>query len=335
MKTLAVILPTYNSAIYLNDSIDSVLTQSFTDFDLYILDDSSTDGTEEIVACYKDSRIVYLKNCENIGISKTLNKGLKIVENKYKFIARMDADDWCFSTRFKQQLDYLVANPNIQMCGTQGYWLKDMLNLDKSSWTYPTNHSVIKLSLLFTACFGHSSVMFRQDFINIVGYYNESVSTCEDWELWTRAVHKVELANLPEFLMKYRIVVNSNHRAQDKKEIHFMERSDVISNHWKTFDIEIPKEKVFQYYYSSDKIEKETFKKYLIELIEVFNALYIKEIASLNSIWKKNFQYKFLRFIKGFWKRSGVSRTDLSIWVILFTKVKFAGKFKTLKSLYR
>lgn len=335
MKTLAVILPTYNSAIYLNNCIDSLLSQSFKDFDLYIIDDGSTDTTNVVVSSYSEERIFYIKNLNNLGISKSLNKVLKIVENKYRFIARMDADDWCFPTRFEEQLAYLEANPNIQMCGTQGYWLKNMESAIKTGWTYPTQHQAIKLNLLFSACFGHSSVMFRNEFIEKVGCYNESIATCEDWELWTRSIREVELGNLPSFLMKYRIVENSNHRDQNKKEKHFLERAEIISNHWKTFEINLSKEEVFKYYYSVDKLELNEFKGKLKILISIFNTLNINEIEYLNNTLKSHFQYRFLRFILDYWKRTGVSRANPSIWVLLITQIKFATVYKTIKSLYK
>jgi glycosyltransferase involved in cell wall biosynthesis len=335
MKALAVILPTYNSALYLNKCIDSLLAQSFTDFDLYIIDDGSTDATDAIVFSYNEPRIFYLKNPSNLGISKSLNKALKIVENKYEFIARMDADDWCFPSRFEDQLAYLDANPNIQMCGTQGYWLKDMDSVSKSNWTYPTQHNIIKLNLLFSACFGHSSVMYRNGFFSAVGYYNESIKTCEDWELWTRAIGKVELGNLPDFLMKYRITENSNHRDRNKKGTHLLERAGIISDYWRTFELNLSKEEVFDYYYSFNELEVNEFKENLKVLIIVLNTLYVKEIENLNEIWKSHFRYRFLRFILDYWKRSGVSRKNFSIWILLFTQIRFANIYKIFKSLYR
>jgi glycosyltransferase involved in cell wall biosynthesis len=126
MKKLAVLLPAYNAALYIKESIDSVLNQTYNDFDLYIFDDCSTDETANIIKTYSDSRIFYLKNDHNIGITKTLNIGLNLLLSQFVYIVRMDADDWSYLERFQKQVEYLELNQKVVLCGTQGYWLKDM-----------------------------------------------------------------------------------------------------------------------------------------------------------------------------------------------------------------
>lgn len=99
---VSVVLPAYNAELYLKEAIDSVLSQTFTDFELIILNDGSIDRTEEIILSYNDSRIVYVKNEKNLGLIGTLNKGINLAKGKY--IARMDADDICLPERFKNRL---------------------------------------------------------------------------------------------------------------------------------------------------------------------------------------------------------------------------------------
>ncbi|HGF9542707.1 TPA: glycosyltransferase family 2 protein, partial [Acinetobacter baumannii] len=113
---VSVVLPAYNAELYLKEAIDSVLSQTFTDFELIILNDGSIDRTEEIILSYNDSRIVYVKNEKNLGLIGTLNKGINLAKGKY--IARMDADDICLPERFKKQVDFLEKNNEIDLIGT-------------------------------------------------------------------------------------------------------------------------------------------------------------------------------------------------------------------------
>lgn len=336
MKKLAVLLPTYNAAAYLNESIDSILNQTFADFDLYVYDDCSTDTTEEIISRYKDARLFYRKNIENLGISKTLNKGLEELLPHYEYIARMDADDWSYPERFQKQIDYLDNNKEIVMCGTQGYWLKDLNRNPGSGWEYPTTHEYIKFNLLFTASFGHSSVIFRSDCFQKKNVrYNEKIETCEDWELWIRLVKIGKVANLPFFLMKYRILENSNHRSSQKAIMHLKERSAIISNYWAEFESELSSGQVYEYYYGNEAMSKMVFLEKVKRLIYVFNLLYANVKQNLVLEERKNFSYLLARRILDFWKRSKVSRFDPIVWIAIVKEVKFMNKIKLLKGIVR
>lgn len=332
MKKLAVLLPTYNAAVFLNESINSVLNQTFRNFDLYIYDDCSTDDTEEIILQYQDPRIFYLKNTTNLGIAKTLNKGLEELLPHYQYIARMDADDCCYPQRFEKQLEYLENNPNTVLCGTQGYWLKNMELNPGKGWAYPTDSLYIQYYLLFGAAFGHSSIVLRsQSFINFDLKYDETVLTCEDWELWMRVAKVGEMINLPDFLMKYRILENSNHRSPDKMEIHLLERSRIISRYWADFNIILSAEEVYEYYYGAKLLTVSDFVKKIKLLISVFNVLYLKGL-SMDSNNKKGFSYMLARRILSFWKRSSINRCTPIIWFIILTEVKFISTGRLIKS---
>lgn len=332
-KKLAVIMPTYNAVLYLKDSIESVLNQTFCNFDLYIFDDYSTDNTEKIISEYQDSRIHYRKNPENYGIAKTLNKGLDELLSQYEYIARMDADDWCFPERFQKQLDYLEQHQQLVLCGTQGYWLKDITQNPNSGWVYPVNHHSIEKILLFAASFGHSSVVFRSSFFQKYNFrYNENISTCEDWELWIRIVKIGNVANLPDFLMKYRVVPTSNHRSEKNKEIHLKERSNIIANYWKTFGINLSPEQVFTYYYKSDPEMKQNFISELKILIDSFNQLFLEYAKDLEDKDRRKFSYLLIRKIADFRKRSNIDLYNPILWKVLLTKVKFANPIILLKS---
>tara|TARA_R110002124_G_scaffold267533_3_gene434798 strand:- start:1682 stop:2692 length:1011 start_codon:yes stop_codon:yes gene_type:complete len=336
MKKLAVLLPTYNAAAYLNESIDSILNQTFADFDLYVYDDCSNDNTEEIVAEYKDSRLYYRKSTDNCGIAVTLNKGLDELLEKYEYIARMDADDWSYTERFQKQIDFLDRNQETVMCGTQGYWLKDIDQKPTTGWEYPVNNEYIKCYLLFAASFGHSSVVCRSEAFQKYNLrYNENISTCEDWDLWIRVAKIGKVANLAGFMMKYRILENSNHRSAEKLEIHLEERSTIISNYWANLGISLKPEEVYEYYYGNKTISKSHFIKKVKLLIKAFNHLYTNANQNFIIQEKKSLSYILARRILDYWRRSNVSRLDAMVWMVIVKEVKFMNKVKLLRSIIR
>lgn len=336
MKKLAVLLPTYNAAAYLKESIDSILNQTFADFDLYVYDDCSTDNTEELISGYKDARFFYRKNNVNFGIAKTLNSGLEELLPHYEYIARMDADDWAYPERFEKQIEFLESNQDIVLCGTQGYWLKDMNQNPASGWKYPVRNEYIKYYLLFAASFGHSSVLLRSNFFQKHDLrYNENISTCEDWDLWIRVAMIGSVSNLPNFLMKYRILENSNHRSPEKIKTHLEERSIIISDYWANFGIILKPETVFEYYYGNKAMTLPDFKVKIKVLINAFNLLYANAQQNLVLEERKNFSYLQARRILDYWKKSKVSRFNPAIWGLLVKEVKIMNTFKLIKSLIR
>lgn len=333
MKKLAVLMPTYNCAKYLHESIDSVLNQTYTDFDFYIYDDCSTDDTQNLIQTYTDNRIFYLKNPKNLGIATTLNLGLERLLPNYEYIARMDADDWAFPERFQKQINFLEKNKLVMLCGTQGFWIKNMSENPFSGWDYPTRNNYLKLYLLFGASFGHSSLVLRSDFFIINNLrYNENIKTCEDWDLWIKVSNIGEMGNLPDFLMKYRIVSSSNHRSAHNKILHLKERSVIISNYWKTFNIDLSPEQVFEYYYDTAPSAKQNFLSKLEMLIDTFNDLLINNAQNLMHSDKKQFSYMLARRVLDFKKRSGISRYNPIVWFVLLNRIKFINKVKLIRS---
>ena len=334
MIKLAVLMPTYNCAQYLQESIDSILNQTYSDFDLHIYDDCSTDITSQIISSYTDKRIFYIKNNENLGIAKTLNLGLDALLPHYEYIARMDADDWSFPERFQKQIDFMDANLEVTMSGTQGYWLKEILEIPLSIWEYPTKFEYLKCYLLFGASFGHSSIIFRNNFfIKNNLRYNQLIRTCEDWDLWIKVSQIGQIANLYDFLLKYRIVSTSNHRAPENKKTHLRERSIIISNFWKTFNIDLSPEQVFEYYYDTDSSSiKQSFYTKMHTLIDSFNKLFLNHATSLENEDQQNFSYMLARKILDFWKRSAVSRYNPFVWFVVLTRVRFISRIRLIKS---
>ena len=112
---ISIILPAYNAEKYLKEAIDSILAQTYTNFELIVINDGSTDKTEEIILSYQDSRIRYIKNEKNLKLIRTLNKGIGLAKGKY--IARMDADDISLPHRLKEEVEFMEAHPNIGEIG--------------------------------------------------------------------------------------------------------------------------------------------------------------------------------------------------------------------------
>lgn len=304
MKLLAVLMPTYNYAHYLDVSISSILNQTFTDFDLYIYDDGSGDNTKEIVNKFRDKRIHYIVNEENIGLSRTLNKGLNYLTTRYKYIARMDADDWAHPERLEKQFFFMEKNPEIGLCGTQGNWVSNFEQPVFESWKYPTYNDDLELELLFSASFGHSSVLLRSDILlSNKLKYDISLQSTEDWDLWIKIAQVSKLANLSDFLMKYRIHQSSNHRSSDKIKRHFLERAKIIAAYWNKLtnvskkNLFVTEEDILCLYYGKEmEIHSlQNKKKSLLKLIYHINVLCKNKAFNTYVIKRTNLQ--FLRIL--------------------------------------
>lgn len=195
---VSVIMPVYNCANYVAEAIQSILNQTFGDFELIIIDDQSTDQTREVVTSFDDPRIRLIIKPKNSGYSTSLNMGLELARGR--FIARMDGDDISASERFKKQVCFLNQNPQIALCGT---WYEIISTKEKI--TYPTNHEAIKVALLDYCVIGHPTVMFRKSFLDANDLkYNTDFEPAEDYELWSRIIAFGEVANIPEVLLQYR-----------------------------------------------------------------------------------------------------------------------------------
>lgn len=183
---VSIILPTYNGEKFISGAIESVLAQSYKDWNLLVIDDGSTDKTAEIVKEFskKDTRIKYFRNERNLGIQKTLNRGLKLAQGEY--IARIDDDDrWIDSNKLKKQVEFLDNNYNYVLIGT-GTVVVDKNGRELFRFLNPQTDEDIRKRILSRNCFTHSSVMFRKKEILRLGGYDETkdVQHSEDYNLW-------------------------------------------------------------------------------------------------------------------------------------------------------
>lgn len=205
--TISIILCVHNGKPYVQTAIESVLAQTYGDFELVIVDDASTDGTREILAGFaqKDSRVRVITNDANLGLTKSLNIALREAQGVY--VARMDADDVALPDRLAKQVAFLDAHPEIDVVGTAYEWIDE----DSQVIGRPnviTEPDELHRALIRTNQFLHGSVMMRRAVIEKMGGYDERVKKAQDYELWLRLSRTSQFANLPDVLMQKRMTKN-------------------------------------------------------------------------------------------------------------------------------
>ena len=207
---VSVVLPVYNGQQYLKDAIDGVLSQSFTDFELIIINDGSVDATGEIARTYSDPRIRYFEQI-NQGTAATRNYGIQLARGKY--IAYLDHDDLCLAGRLEKQVDFLNSHPDVALVGAAAEIWVGGKRSDRYH-RHPVDSNIINFEALFDNRFVNSSVMFHRSVVNKLGGYSSEKSRQppEDYELWSRMIRKHKMVNLPDVLTGYREVPGSMSR---------------------------------------------------------------------------------------------------------------------------
>jgi glycosyltransferase involved in cell wall biosynthesis len=198
---VSVVMPVYNGERYIRAAIDSILAQSFKDFELVIINDGSSDGSAQVIESYSDSRIVYVCNTENTGLANVRNKGLNLVRGEY--IAWLDCDDISLSRRLEKQVTLLDANPRIGLCGT---WVRTIDGATEDVWKYPTDPEFLHARMLFDDPLATSSIMMRASCVREPELcFDLEHPPAEDYELWERISRGWEVTNIPEILTLYRL----------------------------------------------------------------------------------------------------------------------------------
>lgn len=201
---ISVVFPVFNAERYVGDAIRSILSQTWGDLELILIDDGSTDGTLQLLQDFesRDQRVVLISR-ENRGLVATLNEGIALARGQW--IARMDADDIALKDRFARQLQWLEET-EADVCGT---WVQFFGTSDHRVLKHPVSDSAIKTTLFFGGPFAHPSVMMRTSLVKQLRY-RKDWEKCEDYDLWQRAASaNWKMTNLPEVLLMYR-----QHQAQ-------------------------------------------------------------------------------------------------------------------------
>lgn len=306
---ISIIMPAYNAEKYVAEAINSILAQTFTDFEFIIINDASADSTKNIIESFQDPRIKLINNEQNQGVAKSLNIGISAAKGKY--IARMDADDISLPQRFQTQFDFMEQNPDIDICGS---WAKTF-GAEEKSIKFPEKHVDIKDSSFFSCAMVHPTVMFKKD-LNL--QYFSDFTRAEDYDLWCRKIDSWKFANISKVLLFYRThscQVGKAHRAEQNNDTN-----DIRVRNLKKINVKLS-DKEQQVYCDilSDPFVPQNIDE-VVFAINVFEKI---------SVAGKNFGYgkKFQELIKFYQKKAtdfGIKNgvTSLKLYFTTFRKWK-------------
>ena len=270
---VSVVMAVKNGGQIMREAIDSILNQTFTDFEFIIINDGSTDETLEVLAEYSDPRIqVYSQ--ENQGVARSANRGIALARGFY--IARQDHDDISLPTRLEKQVAYLDAHPECGLLGTAA----EIWSSSGPTGRYhdhPTNSSLLKFELIFNNPFVHTSVMFRRDIIKVVGLYDPRalIAPLDDYHFISRVARSYPVSNLAQRLVIYRENHNSlTSSLRNNAETHLQQKLGFISGQNLA-------------YYSSDILKKHSKKIALIYHYDNSSLITNRDIKLFNNEIRK------------------------------------------------
>ena len=299
---ISLIMSVYNGEDYLAETVESVLCQTFTEWEFIIINDCSTDNTSKILSDYesKDSRIKVHTNETNLRLPSSLNKALSLAKGKY--IARMDADDICMPDRLQKQYDFMEANPNVDLSSCRFLTLKNGVYSSGGCGGKVDSES-IKALLLVTNPILHPGIIAKADVIKELGY-DKNFTCTEDMELWTRFVlnnKRVEI--LSEYLMIYRL-----HDKQITETTLDKQKNEVIKIQ-KTYLSQLLKpmtEEQEEFYINGIYFRKNINVSKFIEFYRWAKSVNNKT----NNFDKYALKYAFFEILAEY-KRSGIGKADL------------------------
>jgi len=298
---VSILMCVYNGKEYIRESIESIICQTFNDFEFLTINDGSTDNTEEIILKYSDNdkRINLINNTTNLGISKSLNRGLEIAQGEY--IIRMDADDISLPDRIKKQIEFMDKNPDIGFSGSS----VEAFGAHSNIWSYPVKSELIKIELLFRSCFAHPSIIFRRELFKKYNLtYDSDYPSAQDYRLWVQAIQYFKASNIDEVLLKYRC--HESQITQDPSVKQQNETEHIIINQLTNLGIKPTDEEINIHLASAYKdFKKEpdlVFKleKWFCKLIEANEARNIYN----KRLFRKVLAYKWYNICKGLVKEN-------------------------------
>lgn len=289
---ISVIMSNYNTPEeYLREAIESILNQTYSDFEFIIVDDCSTDNSLEIINSYCDPRISVIKNDVNMGITKSLNRALAVA--KGEFVARMDGDDISLPERFYKQIKFLEQNPDVIVCGT---WVElfgsgSDIHKEKTSCKVLPEKDLLQINLLFGNHLNiiHPTAMFNHKMLKENGItYNENYIFAQDYRMWVECCKKGELVNIPEILFKYRI--HDKAVSSEKKNIQTECTKNIMAEQLSRLGLELPQnwEEIHFGFLTGRKKYNVSYKKHIKQIIsqnkkhKIFNQKMLKK-----TLWMK------------------------------------------------
>ena len=200
---VTVLMSAFNDAAHLSEAVQSILDQTFADFEFLIIDDGSTDETQDLLRSISDSRVRIVRNEKNLGLTRSLKRGVELARGCY--IARIDADDTAFPWRLERQVCFMEEQPGVAILGS-GCVLMDETGKSFAFQRQPESDLAIRWTSLSANPFVHSTVMLRrQVLLKHELNYDAAYETSQDYDLWTRLLRYEKAANLPEALIRYRV----------------------------------------------------------------------------------------------------------------------------------
>lgn len=267
----SVVMAVYNASRHIREALDSILSQSFEDFELIIVNDCSSDNSIDLINTYQDRRIKLIHNESNIGLAASLNKGIEISEGKY--IIRMDDDDICKDYRFERLIDYMDANPDVGICGSWVQFFGD----ENYIWKTAEYHDQIRAKLFFNTALAHPSVIMRKTIIDQFHLqYDVNFRRAQDYDLFNRAAMVTQLHNIPEVLLDYRIAYK--HKKATNHDMALSTLSEVRKRIYNQLEMEYTEETLIMH----QKIGEGNFKKVNLQNLKIW----ISELRKKNDLLK-------------------------------------------------
>lgn len=215
---VSVVLPAYNAERFIGAAIESILGQSFSDFELIVVDDCSRDDTWHLVQGYAkaDGRVVAIRNDRNLNLAQTLNRGIALAQGEYVF--RMDHDDISMPNRLERQVQFLDANPDVGIVGSSMQIIDEQGQI-VGMRKYNLTDEVIRRNIFLYSPFCHPAIAIRASILKLAGLYNHEFNPAEDYELYFRIGVHSRFANLDEVLLKYRVVKGTSMTTSGTREL--------------------------------------------------------------------------------------------------------------------
>ena len=302
---VTVLIPVYNGEKYLHGAISSILTQSFSDFEILVVDDRSTDKTIEIMKCYSDNPKVHLmQNETNLGPGATRNRGFLAARGEY--IAMLDCDDLACPDRLAEQVSFLDSHPDFGMVGSAVEMIDSELCVFGLAF-FRQAPEEIPPTLLFNNCFANSAIMAKR-IVLLEERYKEDVFFSEDYELWVRIVRKYKAWNLPKILLRYRLHPSSTGQANQGK-MRGMIRSILLSQ---LLELKVDfNEQEADLHFSIGMYEYGRDREYINRVERWF-----KKLAEANRRANVYREPALLNVLRKHWVRLCISRIALGPWIV-------------------
>lgn len=217
----SVVIPTYNRLSFLENAVDSVLGQTFDDFELVIVDDGSTDGTEDLVAGIRDPRVVYTRH-EHRGVSISRNRG--VMSSMGKAIAFLDSDDRFLENKLEVTFDYMKKFPRFEIFHSEEIWYRNKVLLPQKAHHRKPDGYVFDRALLL-CCISISTAVIKRDVFDKVGMFDEDLPACEDYDFWLRTTFAYPVKLIPQALT----IKDGGHPDQLSRQYPAMDRFRIYS----------------------------------------------------------------------------------------------------------